>query len=631
MSKKEDENYTREREDSSQVRSIINQLHDGKPSTERSREVVQRPDGTKVVRVTRKRRVMVTKADKSRRARKNLLFSIITVLLFTIGFVSYGFYHFAHMASDSYVSEKEKQMCAAWGAESVTIMGVRNGIGSGLEIESVLVKFPQNCIVESVLMENLQADISMASYYTGEFQSEFLNIGRAHVQLREGATVADFPSGSVNAPIWDFKNVHCDKFSLAVGDSAASPLCIEESSADLHAISSDSYSFKLTGGKLSFAGLSKDSRMELSLQDGFLTATPDAIRNMRINCKTLDKRVRRAGERDDDNMADALSLTFHGDITKDNLYGPYQVKFTRSDLKTITMGVFDKVIDGEVVPLSAEEGGHLLMHINPAVITGTLVMEAEPEFKSSDLLAVKKTYLRTIEPQAARNKASILNQRDFRIEITYANDELSLVMPKEDNGNEVSGTLTVSGFSTESDTKNLPIKGRMVYTFPLSYLSNTYADGQVDPIYQEVEGDTSSRQLVTEISGTCAEPVDDSAAQYDAVAELRAKLQPHANPELAYRQSRMERNAALEREFATQKEPDKNDIFKKDEPEKKDIFSQDISEGMPSAGLPFLPTTPEADNAAPSGSKDWDSAPAEGNLSPSADPAASSTGLPSLP
>lgn len=623
MSKKEDENYTREREDSSQVRSIINQLNDGKPSTERSREVVKRPDGTKVVRVTRKRRVMVTKADKSRRARRNLLFSIIAVLLFTIGFVSYGFYYYAHMASASYIAEKEKQMCAAWGAESVTISGVKNGIGSGLEIESVLVKFPQNCVVESVLMENLQADISMASYYTGEYQSEFLNIGRAHVQLREGASMADFPSGSINAPLWDFKNVHCDKFSLAVGDSAASPMCIEESSADLHSISSESYSFKLTGGKMSFAGLSKDSKMELALLDGFLTVTPDAIRNMRINCKTLDKRVRRAGERDDDNIADALSLTFHGDITKENLYGPYQVRFTRADLKTITMGVFDNVLAGEVVPLSAEQGGHLLMHINPAVITGTLLMEAEPEFKTSDILAAKKTYLRTIEPQAARDKASVLNQRDFRIEITYANDELTLEMPKEDKGNEVSGSLAVSGFATETDTKNLPIKGKIVYTFPHSYLSNTYADGQIDPIYQEIEGDSSNRQFITVISGTCSEPADDSAAQYDAVASLRAELQPHANPELSYRKSRMERNAAMEREFAAQKEPDKDDIFKTNEPDKNAIFTQDISASSSSSSFPFPlpPTTEPSNDAAPSG-MDWDSAPADGNLTPSADPTA---------
>ena len=84
MSTRKDDKYTREEEDSSQVRSIINLLNGEKPSTERSREVVVRADGTKVVRVTKKRRVMVTKADKSRRARKNLLFSIIFVLLLKI-------------------------------------------------------------------------------------------------------------------------------------------------------------------------------------------------------------------------------------------------------------------------------------------------------------------------------------------------------------------------------------------------------------------------------------------------------------------------------------------------------------------------------------------------------------------
>ncbi len=43
------------------VRSIIRQLNEDTPAQEKSREVVVRPDGTKMVRVTKKRKTMVTK------------------------------------------------------------------------------------------------------------------------------------------------------------------------------------------------------------------------------------------------------------------------------------------------------------------------------------------------------------------------------------------------------------------------------------------------------------------------------------------------------------------------------------------------------------------------------------------
>ena len=80
MSKIEDDKYTREGDDS-QVRNIINQLNNDRPSKEKKREVVVRPDGTKVVRVTKKRKVMVTNEEKKVRARRQFLISLVALLL----------------------------------------------------------------------------------------------------------------------------------------------------------------------------------------------------------------------------------------------------------------------------------------------------------------------------------------------------------------------------------------------------------------------------------------------------------------------------------------------------------------------------------------------------------------------
>ena len=51
----DDDKYAENEEDLSQVRSIIKHLNEDKPSKERTREVVVRADGTKVIRVTKKR------------------------------------------------------------------------------------------------------------------------------------------------------------------------------------------------------------------------------------------------------------------------------------------------------------------------------------------------------------------------------------------------------------------------------------------------------------------------------------------------------------------------------------------------------------------------------------------------
>ena len=72
-----DDKYADDEEDLTQVRSIIKQLNEEKPSQEREREVITRADGTKMVRVTKKRRVMLTSADKRRRNRANRICSPI--------------------------------------------------------------------------------------------------------------------------------------------------------------------------------------------------------------------------------------------------------------------------------------------------------------------------------------------------------------------------------------------------------------------------------------------------------------------------------------------------------------------------------------------------------------------------
>ena len=76
-----DDKYGEEEENLTQVRSIIKHLNEEKPAQERAREVVVRADGSKVVRVTKKRRVMMSSADVRRRNRKHILYLLAGCLV----------------------------------------------------------------------------------------------------------------------------------------------------------------------------------------------------------------------------------------------------------------------------------------------------------------------------------------------------------------------------------------------------------------------------------------------------------------------------------------------------------------------------------------------------------------------
>ena len=76
MGKLENEKYTSDADRVSQVRNIINQLNSERPSREKSREVVVRADGTKCVRVVKKRRVVKSQEDQNKRARRSFVFAL---------------------------------------------------------------------------------------------------------------------------------------------------------------------------------------------------------------------------------------------------------------------------------------------------------------------------------------------------------------------------------------------------------------------------------------------------------------------------------------------------------------------------------------------------------------------------
>ena len=183
MRKHSDDKYTREGDENSQVRNIINQLNEDTPSRERRREVVTRPDGTKVVRVTKKRRVMVSEKEKNRRSRKQFMLTLLTVFLLACGFVAYVVYRAAVMCSADYLAQKQEDICRAWGATSVVMQGTTLE-GTTLKVASLVAEFPEASNIERVELKGITAPLSLKSFVSGVFSSEDVNIQMANIRLR---------------------------------------------------------------------------------------------------------------------------------------------------------------------------------------------------------------------------------------------------------------------------------------------------------------------------------------------------------------------------------------------------------------------------------------------------------------
>ena len=123
MGKIEDDKYQDREEKNSQVRNIINQLNADKPAQEKSREVVTRADGTKVVRVTKKRKVVVSKEEKNRRSRKGFVYSILVSVLVLACLVGIFAFRVSMMSGESYFNEASQKLQQAYGAKSVRLVG----------------------------------------------------------------------------------------------------------------------------------------------------------------------------------------------------------------------------------------------------------------------------------------------------------------------------------------------------------------------------------------------------------------------------------------------------------------------------------------------------------------------------
>ena len=160
-----DDKYAGDEENLTQVRSIIKQLNEDKPATEKNREVVVRADGTKVVRVTKKRRVMMTAADHRRRNRRQVILVILGLIAVVALAVGVLFFRMVGMTGSGFVASSQAELQQRWGASLLQMEGA--GVeGTSLRLTSLVAVFPEESMLQRVELNGVEAKLSMMSFFT---------------------------------------------------------------------------------------------------------------------------------------------------------------------------------------------------------------------------------------------------------------------------------------------------------------------------------------------------------------------------------------------------------------------------------------------------------------------------------
>lgn len=632
MSKIEDDKYTREGDDS-QVRNIINQLNNDRPSKEKKREVVVRPDGTKVVRVTKKRKVMVTNEEKKVRARRQFLISLVALLLILGGAFAFMSYRMSAMASESYLAEKQQELCQAWGAESVRLVNARMD-GMTLSVDRVEAVFPKSSVLQSVELDGVTMPLSLSSFFTGCYTSDNVEISSAHIRLNRAVKTLNIPRWQGEDSLWSVRNVLCKKFNLTMGEDSASPVLIRNAEARMYESSASNHVVTFNGGTIAFAGMGKDLAREKSYKFNLLDAkafiTSVCVEDIRINCQEINKSLYPSGSKGgaDASYAEKRELavsdfTLLGRIGGgESLYGPFKVEASALPFSLLTQGLFERIFDAELLANAVESETTVEMRLSedgaPVQFSGEIFL-ANVIFKDADLKG-RCVYSKHIVDEIQNRKYSSLAFTQAVVKLSQ--DAQSMTLTIAPGGMEEKGTtdvalhghITIGKAAGDAGAVDFPLSGQLVYSLPKKVLSYEYEDGIIDPIFAEDPANKHRCTFTTTLSGSALLPQDDSEALELAQSDSRNQLVRKKNinvDEILSQHERSKREAErAQREGGSAspsspapkpaKKNDEDDIFATPGQSDKDIFGHedpdDIFKSTPGSGsLPTAPSTVPVD------------------------------------
>ena len=247
--------------------SHINNAHGN--GVERSREVIVRPDGSKVIRVKKRRKVYRDSDEKRQLGNKNFLMMICaSVLVIIVAAVGLYLFRLSSFNQDSFAEQMKQELAQAWGGE----VEISNFSVDGREISasSIKIRFPENTCLSFVTLDQIKAEISMAGLFMGQVKGEGLNVGHARIGLRPGYATFAIPTETAALP-FRFKRYTAPRFEIGYAHETE-PYVLERAKS----------SFYLSAEAYIRANVSKKNReyvLDLSNQKLKIKGWPDMVMN----------------------------------------------------------------------------------------------------------------------------------------------------------------------------------------------------------------------------------------------------------------------------------------------------------------------------------------------------------------
>ncbi len=495
--------------DSSQVRSIIRQLNADAPGKEKGREVVVRADGTKVVRVTKKRKTMVSQEEKSRHGRKLFMQSFFLLLLLLAGVAGFFFYRMTTMSGTEHLKESGQELAKVWGATSVRCTGgVIDGVN--FHISNIVAEFPESSMIERVELSEIDAELDLGSFVTGIVTGDNLTIARAHIHLRASARQLAIPQLQDVQP-WRFQRVTCPDFSISFAGDEASPWSIRHTSAYMYRPSSSSPLTVVTleGGAMQMRGwkainiqTAKIHFSQLAIEDFTLNGTTDVANTTTESSKT--------------------SVTFSGSLAdRGALEGPYYFTADNMNFSEFTEGRFNQFFAARTVRPLQRTG-------NPTTQVRLPLERSFPQFSGSfhlkevsvSGLPALQVIVEHIEPsKRKRYMPPTILFATARLE----HDNGAMTLSFDESGMVERDIITLRGQFSVNESSEL--SGKIDYGIPAVLTHAEYKDGKSDPLFREVG---QLAWVSTTLSGPASHPQDDAHMLDAAVVSERASRERNA-------------------------------------------------------------------------------------------------------
>lgn len=497
-----DDSYNDEEENLTQVRGIIKQLNEDKPSQERRREVVVRADGSKVIRVTRKKRVMLTAADKGRRSRRCFFLVLVSLFLVAVLAAGFLFYRMSSMSSSAYMASCQSALQSAWGATSVQMEGA--GVeGTTLRLNTVVAEFPESSMLERVELSGVEAELDILSFIDGVIKGEALSMERALLVLRSG-TRMEMPAFQ-GRELWRFRRVDCK--DLTVQFAGEEPGCVALRNTHAYMYYPDkarsSSIVMLEQGTLDIKGWKS-----VRIREGKAHVTNSGIDDFSFSGTTDDASTAVEQRR--------TSIAFAGKIAQGaGFAGPYAVETDNMSLADFTGGRFEEFFTARTVAVTH---GKLTGKSTIELSGPSPVFQGEFHLKDICLSSFPALMAITehIEPSKRRRYNPLSLHRGWVV-LRQEADTLSLELPRgamlERDLVELKGVISLNAGNEMS--------GELSYGIPLPLARVEYPDGHPDPIFTQ---QTEWAVLSTKLRGRGNMPGDDmSEVEARAAAERRSR------------------------------------------------------------------------------------------------------------